>query len=119
MQNESWQRAITQSRSWTNEEAARAVAAFEASGLTAAAFARQHGTTAGRFQYWRKRLRAIEAEGDSRLLPVRVVEPGQARLVEREAGHVVLVDGRVRLEISGMPAAWVATLLRVLRESEG
>jgi|HubBroStandDraft_1064217.scaffolds.fasta_scaffold201326_2 transposase-like protein len=119
MQNESWQRAIAQSRSWTNEEAAQAIAACEASGLTTAAFARRHGSTGGRFQYWRKRLRAVGAEGDARLLPVKIVEPGQARLVEREPGRVVVVDGRLRVEMAGMPAAWVATLIRLLRESEG
>src|SRR5258708_40049301 len=119
MQNESGRRAIAESRSWTNGEAAVAVAACEASGQTTSAFARRHGATAGRFQYWRKRLRAAEAEGDARLLPVKIVEPGQARLVERDAGRVVLVDGRLRVEMAGMPAAWVATLIRLLRESEG
>jgi transposase-like protein len=119
MQNESWQRAIAESRSWTHDEAARAVSACESSGLTTASFARKHGSTAGRIQYWRKRLRVVEAEGDARLVPVKVVEPGQARLVERDPGRVVLVDGRIRVEIAGMPVAWVATLIRLLRESEG
>ena len=81
MENESWGRATAESRPWTRAEAARAVAAFEASGMTPAAFARHHGTTAGRLQYWRKRLRETEGGVDSRLLPVRVVEAGQARLV--------------------------------------
>jgi len=119
MQNESWQRALAQSRSWTNDEAAQAIAACEASGLATASFARKHGSTGGRFQYWRKRLRAVEAEGDARLVPVKIVETGQARLVERDPGRVVLVDGRLRVEMAGMSAAWVATLIRLLRESEG
>jgi len=119
MQNESWQRAIAQSRSWTNDEAAQAIAACEGSGLTTAAFARKHGSTGGRFQYWRKRLCAVEAEGDARLVPVKVVEAGQARLVERDPGRVVVVDGRLRVEVVGMSAAWVATLIRLLRGSEG
>lgn len=118
MQNESWQRAIAESRSWTNEEAARALAACEASGLTTSAFARRHGATAGRFQYWGKRLRGAEV-GDAGLVPVTVVEPGRARVVERDPGRVVLVDGRLRVEMVGMSAAWVATLIRQLREGEG
>src|SRR5262245_42943995 len=112
MQNESWQRAIAESRPWTNEEAARAVAACDASGETTAAFARRHGSTGGRFQYWRKRLLGAEAERDGRLLPVKIIEPGQARLVERDPGRVVVVDGRLRVEMTGMPATWVATLIR-------
>ena len=119
MQNESWERAIAESRQWTTEEARRAVAACEGSGLTTREFARQHGSTAGRFQYWRKRLLAMEASRDGRLLPVRVVPAGQARLVERDRGRVVLVDGQTRLEMEGMPAEWVAKLLLLLRGSAG
>jgi transposase-like protein len=119
MQNESWGRAIAESRPWTRDEAARAVAACEASGMTTAAFARRHGTTAGRLQYWRKRLQENEAGGDGRLLPVKVVEPGQARLVERAPGRVVLVEDGLRVEMEGMSAEWVATLIRLLREREG
>src|SRR5260370_28657503 len=119
MQNESWQRALAQSRSWTNDGAAQAIAAWEASGLATASFARKHGSTGGGFEYWRKRLRAVEAEGDARLVAVKIVETGQARLVERDPGRVVLVDGRLRVEMAGMSAAWVATLIRLLRESEG
>jgi transposase-like protein len=116
MENESWGRAIAESRPWTRAEAARAVAAFEASGMAPAAFARHHGTTAGRLQYWRKRLRETEAGGDSRLLPVRVVEAGQARLVERGAGRVVFMEGPLRVEMEGMSAEWVAGLIRLLRQ---
>src|SRR5258708_33850780 len=93
MQKESWERAFAQSRSWTNDEAAQAIAACEASGLATASFARKHGSTGGRFQYWRKRLRAVEAEGDARLVPVKIGGTGQARLAGREPGRVVLGDG--------------------------
>jgi transposase-like protein len=120
MEKESWEQAIRESRPWTRAEAARAMAALKASGMTTAAFARHHGTTAGRVQYWQKRLREIGAGGESRLLPVRVVEAGQARLVERGAGRVVLVEGPLRVEMEGMSAEWVAGLIRLLRrESKG
>ena len=116
MQNESWRRALAEQRSWTREEARQAVSAAEASGMRMAEFARAHGGTAGRFQYWRKRLlQEGAAVGGGRLLPVRVVEPGQARLVERAAGRVVLTDDQVRVEMEGMTADWVATLIRLLR----
>jgi transposase-like protein len=119
MQNESWERAIAESRQWTTEEARRAVAACEGSGLTRAEFARRHGSTASRFQYWRKRLVATGSAGDGRLLPVRVVPSGQARLVERDAGRVVLLDGRTRVEMEGMTPEWVARVVLLLRGSEG
>jgi hypothetical protein len=64
-------------------------------------------------------LREVEAGGDGRLLPVKVVEPGQARLVERAPGRVVLMEDRLRVEMEGMSAEWVATLIRLLREREG
>src|SRR5260370_12387559 len=119
MQNESWQRALAQSRSWTNDEAAQAIAACEASGLATASFARKHGSTGGRFQYWRKRLRAVEAEGDARLVPVKIVETGQARLVERDAGRVVLVDGRLRVGMARVSAPWGPTLIPPLPPTAG
>jgi hypothetical protein len=52
-------------------------------------------------------------------LPVRVVEAGQARLVERGGGRVVVVEGPLRVEMEGMSAEWVAGLIRLLREREG
>ena len=119
MQNESWERAIVESRQWTIQEARRAVDACEGSGLTRAEFARRHGATAGRYQYWRRRLAAMGSAGEGRLVPVRVVAAGQARLVEREAGRVVLLDGSTRVEMEGMTAEWVAKLVLLLRGSEG
>lgn len=120
MQNEMWKRALAESRAWTREEAVSAVAACEASGKTTAAFARQQGATAGRLLYWRKRLREEgAAAGGGRLLPVKVVEPGQARLVEREPGRIVLIEGRLRVEMEGVPVESVARLIRLLRESDG
>ena len=120
MQNESWQRALAEQRAWTRDEAREAVKAAEASGMRMAEFARAHGGAAGRFQYWSKRLRQEGAAvGGGRLLPVRVVAPGQARLVEGTAGgRVVLVDDGVRVEMEGMSAEWVATLIRLVRQSE-
>lgn len=114
-----WQRAISEGRTWTRDEAARAVAACDTSGGPVAAFARRHGSSPARFQYWRKRLAASEAagsEGGERFLPVTVVERGQARVVERDPGRVVLLDGRLRIEMAGMTAEWVATLIGLVRD---
>jgi transposase-like protein len=118
MRSEDWQRAIAGRRAWTAAEARRALAACEASGLSIAEFARQCGSTAWRFYSWRKRFEdQAPAEETTRLLPVKVVESG-ARFVAREA-RVVLVDGRLRVEVEGMSAEWVATLIRLVRGSDG
>ena len=121
MQKESWERAIMESRQWTTEEARRAVAACDGSGLRTAEFARRQGSTAGRFQYWRKRLQAMGSAGDRRLvLRAGGADRAGARLVERDPGRVVLLDGRTRVEMEGMAAEWVALkLLLLLRGSEG
>jgi hypothetical protein len=87
--------------------------------MTTAEFARRSGATAGRLLYWRKRLRQSETVSDTRLLPVKVVARGTGRLVERDPGRVVLLDGRLRVEMEGMSAEWVATLMRLVRESNG
>jgi transposase-like protein len=86
--------------------------------MTTGAFARQHGATAGRLLYWRKRLSESGRVGDARLLPVSVVERGQARVVERAPGRVVLVEDGVRVEMEGMSPEWVAMLIRLLRASD-
>ena len=57
--------------------------------MSMASFAGSHQTMPGRLQYRRKRLREVEARGEARFGPVRVVEPGQAGPVERAAGRVV------------------------------
>lgn len=115
---EGWELALVEDRSWSREEASRALSALSASGKTVAAFARDHGSTSGRFLYWRRRL-GEETHGGGRLLPMRVVKDGQSRLVEREPGRVVVLSGEARVEIEGMPAEWVASLIRLLREREG
>lgn len=120
MQNESWQDALVESRAWTREEAVRALTTCDASGMEMSAFARKHGTTGGRLRYWRKRLEGqSRVAGGARLLPVQVVGPGEARFIGREPGRVVLVDGGIRLELEGMTAEWVATLIRLVRAREG
>jgi transposase-like protein len=115
MQKEAWERAIDEGRPWTDAEAARALAASEASGMTTAEFARTHNLTAGKLYWWRKRLRRGGAQ-PARLLPVKVVAAGAG---EAPRSRVVLTDGRWRLEIDGMPAEWVATLLLLVRQGAG
>ena len=60
MAKEAWERAIDEGRPWTDAEAARAIAAFEASGMNGAEFGRMYGLTAGKLYWWRKTLAALE-----------------------------------------------------------
>lgn len=121
MQKEAWERAIDEGRPWTDGEAARALAACDASGISAAAFARRHNLTAGKLYWWRKTLgERARANAPGRLVPVKVVSgaagSGQG---DGPGARVVLLDGRLRLEMADMTPEWVATLLRLVRESEG
>lgn len=116
MAKEAWERACAERRPWTDAEATRAVAVFEASGMTGAEFGRNYGLTAGKLYWWRKKLRAGAAGG--RLLPVKVVSGGGAA-GEEQVPRVVLSDGRTRVEVEGASPEWVAALLRLVRENEG
>ena len=81
---------------WTAEQARRELQAFEASGLSLAAFARERGIDVKRLYRWRDRFRQ-ERPADA---PVRLVElvartmPTAGSVhVRCPSGHVVTLDG--------------------------
>lgn len=81
-------RTLISKRRWSEAEGRRVVEAWQASGLSVAAFARKVGLPAWRVRSWRRRLG--NPEPAPRFLPVRLV--GQ----DRERGH----EGNVALEIN-------------------
>ena len=95
---------------WTASEAKQALAAWQRSGETMAAFARRKGVSTQRLLWWRKRLaeHAVPAE----LVPVvvRATVPG--------TGVRIALDGcEVEVgELTAATATWVALLVRALRE---
>lgn len=115
MQKEAWERAIDDGRPWTDAEAARALAACDASGMSTAAFARMHNVTPGKIYFWRKTLTA-KRRTKGRLVPVTVVSEHAAAGATQP--RVVVSHGRLRLDIEGVSPEWVATLIRLIRESE-
>lgn len=63
--------AISGKRTWSAEDAQRALEAWEASGLSVSEFARRHEVDAQRLYAWRRKLRA-KSTGVA-FVPVRVV----------------------------------------------
>jgi len=115
-----WERAIASGKFWTAVDAREALAACSRSGETIGAFARRHGLAAKRLYWWRRRLKSDTAveDGDARLIPVTVraerVEPRAAT-----SGSVAVVAGELRIEVGEAGAvspAWIAELLRLVRE---
>ena len=49
-------------RHWSEAEARTQLAAFRRSGMTASAFARSHGVSTNRLEYWKKRLARDDAD---------------------------------------------------------
>jgi transposase-like protein len=113
-----WERAIAEGDFWTAAEAWEALGAWKRSGESIVAFARRHGMSAKRLYWWRHRLKKEGTPGEcgpARLIPI-AVRPAETQPSE----GVVVVAGELRVEVrdaSATSPAWVATLLRLARES--
>jgi len=112
-----WQQAIDDGRFWKAAQARAALAAWERSGETVVEFARRNGLGAKRLYWWRHRLKAERSleEGESKLIPVTV----RATAADDRGSHIVVMDGELRIEVGDVEAvspAWVAALLRMMRE---
>ncbi len=101
-------------RYWSEADGRAALAAFEASGLTRAAFRRETGITPQRLKWWRQRLGATtESIGKIEFVPVEVA-PRSAG-VEDATMELVLSEIRVRVGPGFDPGA-LRRLLEVLAE---
>jgi hypothetical protein len=124
-------------RRWSEEQGRFVVEAWEASGETMNTFAVRLGIWPQRVQWWRERLRHAEAAGSgpasaltSTFVPMTVRDedtaplepPGAVSTTVVPAPAVairVVVSHDVRVEIAELnptSAAWVAALVRSLRE---
>lgn len=82
------------------------VAGWRASGLSAAAFCREHGLAYASFQYWLRRLGTPSAA----VLPVRVgPKAGSASVA-----LALELPGGGRLQVTGLGVTELASLLKVL-----
>ena len=92
----------------TAHEWQQQIQAWQASGLTAAMYCRQHGLNPNTFNAWRRRYRAAPASAPGRL-PIQVTPaaPASVLVLRLAAGHTL------ELPASAAPG-WVAELLRCL-----
>lgn len=95
------------SRYWRAAEAAQVVEVWRQSGVSGAAFAREHGLSVRRLLRWRDRLARAEAPV---FHPVRVVDPHEPASAERAVLELEVRGGR-RIRV---PAGFDAELLEEL-----
>ena len=87
------------------------IMAWQASGLTQAAYCRQHGLNPSTFSSWWRYVRSLPAPGTSGLVPIQVTPavtaPTGPLVLRLTSGHTL------ELPASAAPG-WVAELLRCL-----
>jgi hypothetical protein len=111
------------SRPWTEEQARQVLKARESSGMTVGAFAQEQALPAHRIYWWQRRLggdartasEIVSGAAPGSFVPVTirpVVSAGSS-------APIAVVIGGARVEIierDAVSAAWVAELVRALRE---
>ena len=107
-------RELAAGRYWSEADGRAALAAFEASGLTRAAFRRETGISTQRLKWWRRRLGAT-AETNSKIDFVPVEVRPRAAVTVDAAMEIVLGEIRVRVGPGFDPGA-LRRLLEVLAE---
>jgi hypothetical protein len=100
---------------WTEAEAREALTAWEASGASLSAFARQSGFHARRLSWWRKRFEtSVSEERAPSFVPVTVKS---APVVSLAGAAITVRLGEVCVEVedpSRVPAVWVVEVLQSL-----
>jgi hypothetical protein len=108
-------RELAAGRYWGESDGRAALAAFDASGLSRAAFRRETGISTQRLKWWRRRLGArTEPAGKIEFVPVEVT-PRAAVVAADAAMEIVLDEIRVRVGPGFDPGA-LRRLLEVLAE---
>jgi len=120
MSRNSWVAAAQAGARWSREEAQEAINAWERSGESLTAFARQHGVVPQRLSWWRKRVTKgpVPKLASPALMPVTV---RQAPLIALPSAPVSVRWGTVRLDVadpSKVPPQWLATLVASLAEGD-
>lgn len=110
-------RELAAGRYWSEADGRAALAAFEASGLTRAAFRRETGISTQRLKWWRRRLGAT-AEPAGKIEFVRVEVAPRAATAADAVMEVVIGEIRVRIGPGFDPGA-LRRLLEVLAEPTG
>lgn len=79
------------------------------SGETIAAFARQHGLTASRLYFWKKRL-----QGNARRAELPSLSLVPASIISAETTLTIRLPGEVAIEVANASPSWVAALVAEL-----
>jgi hypothetical protein len=87
---------------------------WETSGESRRAFARRHGLTVSRFDYWKRQVRQASPEAVA-FAPVRVLEEGEPRA--GRSVEVVLASGDRIVVPAGASVDLLRTVLAALRAS--
>ena len=119
MAGSSWLERVRSGGQWSSEEAADAIAAWQRSGESLAAFARRHGLVAERISYWRRRLEPSVSMSTA-LVPVTVREAAPVVVAGRPV--VTVAIGAVRIEVDEPDAVrpeWLAGVVRALQGGVG
>lgn len=108
-------------RPWSEEQGRWVVEAWEASGDTVPTFARRAGLVPQRVYWWKERLgRGRMGEGALAAAPAFVpVAVRSESTVRASAAITVTASDGLRIEVAELDAtsaAWVATLVKTLRE---
>jgi hypothetical protein len=107
-------RELAAGRYWSEADGRAALAAFEASGLTRAAFRRETGISTQRLKWWRQRLGATsESIGRIEFVPVEVAPCATTG----DDATMEIVLGKVRVRVGpGFEPGALRRLLEVLAE---
>ena len=95
----------------------RLVARWRASGETLSGFARRHGVSRDKLQYWSQKLSSISSgrggNGESALVPVQLLGGAEGR---EAALEIVLTGGERVLVRAALPVDLVQGVISALRE---
>ena len=113
-------------RPWSEKQGRQVLDAWEASGESVPTFARGAGLVPQRVYWWIERLGRRDARGSARtptptaFVPVTVRPAVQAATALRGPAITVMASDGLRIEVAEMDAtsaAWVAALVKTLREA--
>jgi hypothetical protein len=105
---------------WSEGDARAVLDEWKRSGKSMAAFARQHGVTAGRLYWWRKRLQAkattpaVAGLGATPPPPMSLVP---ASIVMGGASLMIRLPGEVSIDVTEASPSWVAAMVVELTRS--
>jgi transposase-like protein len=94
---------------WTDDDARIVLDEWQRSGETMAAFARQHGLTAARLYWWKKRLRRAAPSP-----PAPTLSLVPASIVSGETTLTIRMPGEVAIEVANASPSWAAALIAEL-----